>query len=50
MKYQCEYCGRITTNKNEYQCPFCMTTDALHEVDNLYYDEDDEEIDVSSVD
>ena len=43
MQYFCEFCGEITNKKNEYQCPKCLTLDALHPYDELYYSDDDED-------
>lgn len=41
-QYFCEFCGNITNKKNEYQCPSCLTTDALHKIEELYTEEEED--------
>ena len=38
--YKCCECGKITTKKNEFQCPECMTIDSLIPTNQYFIDEE----------
>ena len=44
--YRCNECGETTIKKNEYQCPYCKTTDALYPVREMIFDEEEQIFDI----